>query len=48
VNATCPPPIEWLRQEAQVAAGAEVFIVPDAAHSVQTRATNDSAREAVA
>jgi hypothetical protein len=25
-----------------------LFIVPDAAHSVQTRATNDSAREAVA
>jgi len=40
-------PIEWLRQEANVAPGAEVVIVSDATHSVQTRATDDSARRAV-
>jgi pimeloyl-ACP methyl ester carboxylesterase len=31
-------PIEWLRQEAKVAAGVEVVIVSAAAHAVQTRA----------
>lgn len=40
-------PIEWLRQEANVAPGAELVIVPDATHSLQVRATDDSARQAV-
>jgi pimeloyl-ACP methyl ester carboxylesterase len=40
-------PVEWLQQEANVAPGAHVVIVPDTTHSVQTRAADDSARQAV-
>jgi hypothetical protein len=40
-------PIERPRHEAKVAPRAEVLVVPDAMHSLQTRATDDSAREAV-
>jgi pimeloyl-ACP methyl ester carboxylesterase len=40
-------PVEWLQQEANVAPGAHVVIVPDATHSVQTRAADDSGRQAV-
>jgi pimeloyl-ACP methyl ester carboxylesterase len=40
-------PVEWLQQEAKVAPGAHVVIVPDATHSVQTRAADDSGRQAV-
>ena len=40
-------PLEWLRQEAAATPGAQVVVVPNATHGVQTRATNDQGRQAV-
>jgi pimeloyl-ACP methyl ester carboxylesterase len=40
-------PLEWLHQEAASAPGAQVVVVPDATHSVQTRAAGDQGRHAV-
>ena len=40
-------PNEWLRQEAARIPGSQVLIVPGAGHSVQSRAKNAAAREAV-
>jgi pimeloyl-ACP methyl ester carboxylesterase len=40
-------PIEWLREEAARVPGSQVVIVPGAGHSVQSRAANDAARQAV-
>lgn len=40
-------PLEWLHQEAAATPGAQVVVVPDATHGVQTRATSDQGRRAV-
>ena len=40
-------PLEWMDAEAASAQGAEVVVVPDATHGVQTRATDDQGRQAV-
>jgi pimeloyl-ACP methyl ester carboxylesterase len=40
-------PLEWMDQEAASAPGAQVVVVPDATHGVQTRATDDQGRQAV-
>jgi len=40
-------PIEWLREEAARVPGSQVVIVPGAGHSVQSRAANEAARQAV-
>jgi pimeloyl-ACP methyl ester carboxylesterase len=40
-------PLEWMHQEAASAPGAQVVVVPDATHGVQTRATDDKGRQAV-
>jgi pimeloyl-ACP methyl ester carboxylesterase len=40
-------PLEWMRQEAASAPGAQVVVVPDATHGIQTRATDDRGRRAV-
>jgi pimeloyl-ACP methyl ester carboxylesterase len=40
-------PLEWMHQEAASAPGAQVVVVPDATHGVQTRATGDQGRQAV-
>lgn len=40
-------PLEWMHEEAASARGAQVVVVPDATHGVQTRATDDKGRRAV-
>jgi pimeloyl-ACP methyl ester carboxylesterase len=40
-------PLEWMDAEAASAQGAQVVVVPDATHGVQTRATSDQGRQAV-
>jgi pimeloyl-ACP methyl ester carboxylesterase len=41
-------PLEWARQEAELAPQGRLVVVPGAGHSVQTRASNDAGRQAVA
>jgi pimeloyl-ACP methyl ester carboxylesterase len=41
-------PLEWLRQQAAVTPDATVVVVPGAGHSVQSRASDDQGRRAVA
>jgi pimeloyl-ACP methyl ester carboxylesterase len=41
-------PLEWARREAELAPQGRLVVVPGAGHSVQTRASNDAGRRAVA
>jgi pimeloyl-ACP methyl ester carboxylesterase len=40
-------PLAWARQEAALAPGGRLVVVPDAGHSVQSRASSEAARRAV-
>jgi pimeloyl-ACP methyl ester carboxylesterase len=41
-------PLAWARQEARLAPAGRLVVVPDAGHSVQSRASSEAARRAVA